>query len=207
MRISVNLKVAGMIFLSCYFQGCVESAKKDPCSKSISLQAFEAMNDSIAYDYLKLTFDSKCEVDSSLTTLFAIRSIGRDDKYFFLAHRNCCEQSDTRNELGYCNGYLAEHYFTTNRYELAAKTYGDVLSLLLTNSDSLDSESLVQTFENLAVEDQNLYLTSLFSRANSYFRMQKIELSKRDMDIGLELSRKVNPIFIESFEKGFNWFD
>ncbi len=191
------------IFHAIFFQSCNESGRKDPCSTKISQQKFEVMNDSVAYDYIKYSFDNNHEIDSALTNLFAIRSIGRDDKYFFLAHRNCCEQSDTKNELGYCNGYLAEHYFTTNRYELAAKTYGDVLSLLLTNSDSLDSLSLIVTFRKMAVEDQNLYLTSLFSRANSYFRMQEYELSKRDLDMGLQLSRKVNPIFIKSFEQGF----
>jgi hypothetical protein len=44
----------------------------------------------------------------------------------------------------------------------------------------------------------------LLSRANSNSRLKNQELVKRDLDLGLKLSRTINPIFIESFERGFN---
>lgn len=199
-----NRKILLLIFFSIYLCGCRDSGRKEQCSTKISRQVLEVMNDSVAYDYIKYSFDNNCKIDTALKDLFAIRIIGRDDKYFLLAYHNCCEQSVTNNEVGYCNGYLAEHYFVTNRFDLAASTYGDVLSLILKNGEELDSISFFRAFTNLTREDQNLYLTCLFSRANSYFRMQKYDFSNRDLDLGLRLSKTINPIFLESFERGFN---
>jgi hypothetical protein len=189
------------IFLALLSAGCNDTGVKERCSTKVPPEAFLLMTDSIAYDYIRYSFDNDCEIDSSLASLFALRSIGAEDKYFLMSYDICCEKSETKNELGHCNCYLAEHYFYTNRFELAAKTYGKVLALFLENSDSLE---FFKSFSNLSRFDQNLYLSCLLSRANSNSRLKNQELVKRDLDLGLKLSRTINPIFIESFERGFN---
>jgi tetratricopeptide (TPR) repeat protein len=190
-----------LVFLAMWSVGCNISGVEERCSTKVPAQAFLALSDSIAYDYIKYSLDNDCEIDSSLASLFALRSIGSEDKYFLMSYDICCEKSAATYELGLCNCYLAEHYFYTNRFELAAKTYGKVLTLFLENSDSLD---FFKSFSNLNRHDQNLYLSCLLSRANTYSRMKDHELVKKDLDIGLKLSRTINPIFIESFERGFN---
>lgn len=193
-----------VILIALLCQNCSSSGAEDNCSNRISYSVFEAFDDSRAYNYVKQTLDNNCKIDSNLTNLFAITCIGRDDLYFFKAHKVCCERSTSNNELGYCNGYLAEHYFKTNRFDMAAETYGMVLSSIFSISQITNSDNFCNDFIKLTKDDQNLYLTCLYSRANSYFRMGKSELSAKDLDIGLMLSNKVNPIFLESFKEGFN---
>lgn len=184
------------------FTMCNEPKQKIDCPPLLTYQQFQSLEKDDSYKYIKSIVDENCGIDSNLTHVFVIKCIGKEDKYFFRVHSNCCDRANTYNEIGYCNGYLAEHYFKTSRFELAADTYGEVLSLFLREINTAGKDSIVANFARLSRNDQNLFLTCLYSRANSFDKLGNTEKCKNDLQLGLLLSRKVNPIFIDSFEGG-----